>query len=121
MEQRHVELDTIARGLFEPQTIAEASFRLRHQRRKIFGPDLCGFPAWDLMLMMFLARDRTVRLAEAANSLQLSETLIGRWLAILENRQIVKQDNDHENRSFELTDFGDRSVRRACSLLTVND
>lgn len=107
-------------SLFDVRTIAEASFRLRQQRRSVFGPEICSSPAMDLLLMMFLSPTEGLTAAVATTTLQLSENQLYRWLCILKDRGLVEGCSPENRDIFYLTEIGQRAVAKSCDLLTVN-
>lgn len=71
--------------------LAYSTYLTRRLRQEIFNPDLFGEPAWDILLLLFSNADHSGQLSvrEIARELQLSESLVRRWLAILASHDLV--------------------------------
>jgi hypothetical protein len=84
---------------------AEALYELRRARSLFFGAnaDLFCEPAWDMLLDIFIARER-------GTDLSVSDTCLGsgvptttalRWIAVLETRGLITKVRDsHDGRRF---------------------
>lgn len=84
--------------------LAYSTYLTRRLRHEIFEPDLFGEPAWDMLLLLFSNSDHSGQLsiADIARELQVSKTLAGRWLNLLEGHALVSLSGEFA----ELTDKG---------------
>lgn len=75
----------------------ESILRLRRARAEIFGADLFGDLAWDILLQLFAGRlgGRKLKLRELA--IAAPKSTVARWAAVLEERGLVRCDVDYFN------------------------
>lgn len=68
----------------------------RRGREAVFGPNLFSEPTWDALLELYAARlgNRKVSLAELSRAIDTPLTTTGRWIALLEDRQLVAVETD---------------------------
>jgi DNA-binding MarR family transcriptional regulator len=76
--------------------VAESILRARATRNAIFGDSLFSDPAWDLLLELFIAHARQVRLTVGMLGLSsgVSQTTTLRWLAVFVERGLIERVDD---------------------------
>ena len=87
----------------------------RNWRRKELDSEILGEPAWDILLALFVVDNdrRRLSVTELAKMTQTPPTTALRWVAVLENRELVRRrQNPFDQRvvHVELTDKGRRSM-----------
>lgn len=92
---------------------ARAIYRLRRSRDEASGPlrTLFGEPGWDIMLDLFMARQKGVMLQVSAIGIDagVASTTILRWLARLEKEDLINRTvdlRDGRRRLVHLTEKG---------------
>jgi DNA-binding MarR family transcriptional regulator len=89
----------------------------RRMRSSVLAPELFSEPAWDFLLILFLARLRRQRmtmrrLARAAGS---SETMAARWLDVLDRQGLLRRrtaaHGDERTAFVELSPGGSRAMQ----------
>jgi len=93
---------------------AHERFR-RGLRRKLFGPNLFGEPGWDILLALYVIDnvERRLSIAELTAITHVPLTTSLRWLAYLEEQDLVSRSaapNDQRVVLVELTDDGRRAM-----------
>lgn len=77
---------------------AQALYELRRARDTFFGrhADLFSEPAWDILLDLFIAHERGIRVSvgSACIGACVSQSTGLRWIATLEHRGLVKRESD---------------------------
>jgi DNA-binding MarR family transcriptional regulator len=77
---------------------AQALYDLRRARDTFFGcnADLFSEPAWDILLDLFIAHERGIRVSvgSACIGACVSQSTGLRWIATLEHRGMVKRESD---------------------------
>jgi DNA-binding MarR family transcriptional regulator len=77
---------------------AQALYDLRRARDTFFGrnADLFSEPAWDILLDLFIAHERGIRVSvgSACIGACVSQSTGLRWIATLEHRGLVKRESD---------------------------
>jgi DNA-binding MarR family transcriptional regulator len=90
----------------------------RRMRASVLAPELFSEPAWDLLLILFLARLRRQRMTmrQLARGTGISETMAGRWLDVLDGQGLIRRRpaaQSRERRGFvELSPDGWRAMQR---------
>lgn len=89
--------------------LAYSTYLTRRLRHEVFEPELFGEPAWDILLLLFSNSDRSGQLpiSEVIRELQLTNTLVGRWLNVLEGHALISLSGGFA----ELTDKGRDKLR----------
>jgi predicted transcriptional regulator len=83
----------------------------RRRRVKLFGPDLFGEPAWDILLDLFIATEtgKQISVTSACIGAAVPLTTALRWLSMLEARGLIVRESDDKDarRSYvRLSDMG---------------
>jgi DNA-binding MarR family transcriptional regulator len=89
--------------------------RRRGLRRKLFDPNLFGEPAWEILLALYVADDveRRLSIAQLTAVTHVPLTTALRWLALLEDQDLVSRTiapDDQRIVLIELTDSGRRAM-----------
>jgi len=68
----------------------------RRRRVKLFGADLFGEPAWDILLDLFVAfgTGKQISVSSACIGAAVPSTTALRWLSVLETRNLIVREND---------------------------
>lgn len=76
--------------------LAYSTYLTRRLRSDIFGPDLFGEPAWDILLLLYSNADHSGQLSvrDISRELRLSESVIARWIAILVSYDLAVFQSD---------------------------
>jgi hypothetical protein len=71
-------------------------YESRRRRVKLFGADLFGEPAWDILLDLFMATatGKRISVSSACIGAAVPSTTALRWLAVLEARHLIVREND---------------------------
>jgi len=98
--------------------------RSRRKRERIFGGDLFGEPAWDILLELFLAElaQKKLSVSDACYSSAVPHTTALRWVGKLERDGWIKRTDDPFDRRRSwliLTDRGSDKMRNVLSDLAV--
>ena len=75
--------------------------RERREREALFGPDLFGEPAWDMLLDLFAAHEegRAVTVSSLCIAANVPPTTALRWIAAMEEaRKLVRQGDGRDRR-----------------------
>ena len=85
--------------------VAQDEYNLRRYREKMFGsPQLFGEPTWDILLDLFIAELKNVRMQTTSVCIgaQVPQTTALRWIALLERQNLVRKyrDKDDSRRVF---------------------
>lgn len=110
------DLSVDAREMMRMAERARAIYRGRRLRAQVLGDDgLFGEPAWDLLLDLFIAEAEAKQLSVTAACIgaAVPTSTALRWIVILENRGLVRRENDPSDarRVFlYLTDDGKRRL-----------
>lgn len=85
--------------------------KIRRERSALFGPGLFGEPAWDMLLELYLAELRYVRMSISGlcRLIDVPSTTALRWIAKLESAElVVKQGDPRDARKswLKLTELG---------------
>ena len=86
--------------------IARKAFADRRRRADIAGTsDLFGEPAWDILLLLFIAacEGRRLSLDAACSGAQVPETTALRWIAVLEKRSLIVREGPSQRPFVKLT------------------
>lgn len=88
----------------------QADIKLRRQREDIFGQDLAGNPAWDILLQLYAAElaYRSVRYGQLASATTCPMSTHYRWYKALEARALVTAPDRAD--MIRLTDAGLRMM-----------
>jgi DNA-binding MarR family transcriptional regulator len=108
---------------FSAQLVKEI-VRSRRQRDKLFGTELFGEPAWDILLELFVAEQsrRKLSVTSACLASAVPPTTAIRWVEKLENEGWVRRENDPRDRRRSwvvLTSKGSNAMRSYLEALTV--
>ncbi|MBB6122437.1 winged helix DNA-binding protein [Sphingobium subterraneum] len=93
--------DDITDAVFAfPSATARDLYQIRRRRDEMFGRELFGEPAWDMMLDLFTARGRGERISVSSLCVAASvpATTALRWISLLTERGIVVRDDDPADR-----------------------
>lgn len=98
--------------------------RSRRQRDKLFGSELFGEPAWDILLELFVAEQsrRKLSVTSACLASAVPPTTAIRWVEKLEKDGWVRRENDPRDRRRSwilLTPKGSNAMRDYLEGLTV--
>lgn len=76
--------------------LAYNTYLTRKLRSDLFGPDLFGEPAWDILLLLFSNGSQAEQFSaeNLSRDLHLSEQLVTRWLVILAKHDLVVLQSD---------------------------
>ena len=90
---------------------------VRHARAEFFGAHLFGNPAWDILLLGYLAllEDERLTLSDLCQSSIVPATTTLRWVRVLEQDGLLRQHHDVVNPSrswFELSAAGKVRMER---------
>lgn len=80
-----------------PTSLAQKFIGLRRQRDKIFGSGLFGEPAWDMLLDLFIAREkrwRPVSISSLCIASAVPQTTALRWIAVMVEQGLLIRDTD---------------------------
>jgi DNA-binding MarR family transcriptional regulator len=136
LEHLQLQIDTLREQLTCPAAPADGAdkfvlkflvqeiLRSRRRRENLFGCDLFGEPAWDILLELFLAElvQRNVSVSDACYASAVPHTTALRWVGKLEQDGWVKRISDpHDGRRswLQLTDQSSDKMRRLLNSLTV--
>jgi DNA-binding MarR family transcriptional regulator len=78
-------------------SFAEQCLRLRRQRDKIFGSVFFGEPAWDILLDLFLAREKGLRPVSVTSlciASAVPSTTALRWIGVMVQEGLLVRDSD---------------------------
>lgn len=83
----------------KPATRAIDLYGNRRRRVKLFGPDLFGEPAWDILLDLFIATEtgKQISVTSACIGAAVPLTTALRWLSMLEARRLIVRENDNKD------------------------
>lgn len=100
--------------------IASAMYGLRRLRAKYFDPSLVAEPGWDMLLDLFIASTRGVRVATTSLCLaaRVPQATGLRWIAVLQKHSLVRRYkalDDHRLKLVEITPQGFRLMRQYLS------
>ena len=100
--------------------IASAMYGLRRLRAKYFDPSLVAEPGWDMLLDLFIASIRGVRVATTSLCLaaRVPQATGLRWIAVLQKQSLVRRYkalDDGRLKLVEITPEGFRLMRRYLS------
>ncbi|WP_205481574.1 hypothetical protein [Sphingomonas arenae] len=81
----------------EMQKTVDDILAFRRERRKVFGAELFGEPAWDLLLSLYQAELQQCRVSKTkiCNFSGVPGTTTLRWLCALQEKGWVEVTNDH--------------------------
>ncbi len=91
---------------------AERLYAERRRRDAHFPPDLFGEPAWDLLLAMYMARERgqAMILCRAYRAAGVSDTTGRRLLDRMESEGLISRRRAPRSRKMRIVELTDRSV-----------
>lgn len=81
--------------------LVRETIRTRRRRSKIFGDKFFSDPAWDLLLVLYVAQleQRRISISDASSSARVAMTTALRWFAALENSCLIqRRDDPFDNR-----------------------
>lgn len=108
------ELSTAAIAAADVEEWVRHVVHARCLRSDAFDPDLFSDPAWDLLLVLFLARLRHERLpaSEIGERIGVSRTVAARWIGVLEEKRLVRRKPaaPHSAESIELSPAGQSAM-----------
>jgi hypothetical protein len=102
-------------------SLAEQFIRLRRRRDTIFGNGLFADPAWDMLLDLFLARERGLRPVSTSSlciAAAVPATTALRWIDILVRRGLLSRHADPKDRRRVFIRLTDMAWRKMQDLLT---
>jgi len=101
------------RSDMDPDALRERAVRIRQDRRRrsaIFGPEMFGEPAWEMLLLLYLEdgreRQTQARLAELSGA---SRSTAWRWIEYLEHNAFIWREThptDKRKIFVQLTNLG---------------
>ena len=99
---------------------ASSFYGLRRLRAKYFEPALIAEPAWDMLLDLFIASIRGVRVATTSLCLaaRVPQATGLRWIAVLQKHSLVRRYaacDDHRLKLVEITPEGFKLMRQYLS------
>lgn len=106
-------------GLSHAAARAERLYAERRRRDTLFPPDLFGEPAWDLLLALFIARDKgkSVILCAAYRKAGVSDTTGRRVLDRLEREGLINRRRAPRSRKTRLVELTQEGVERLTEYL----
>jgi DNA-binding MarR family transcriptional regulator len=115
-----------ARSMPARLTIALAWINAKQARDRAFSTDLFSDPPWDILLDLYvnLCRKRLVSISDLYTACPTPPTTILRWIAILEERNLVERHSDptdRRRRHVSLTPAGIDKMERALDGATESD
>jgi hypothetical protein len=95
-----------------PELIQQVEWMVQRRRagQRVFGPGFFSDPAWDILMELFLARLEGRAVSIEQLGFITYESVLKRWLAILEDRGLVAKERDLPA-LVRLTDLGRSSLR----------
>lgn len=99
---------------------AKQMLKSRRQRRDIFGVDIFGEPAWEIILDMFIAQEegRTVSLSSLSIAADVPASTAFRWINKLRNIGILIFKEDVEDQRRTLVELSPDYIKKAREFLT---
>lgn len=81
------------------RTGASQLYNLRLRRNRLFGAELFGEPAWDMLLDLYVhaAADRKVSISSACIASNVPATTALRWLNVLADRGLIEREPDPQD------------------------
>lgn len=101
---RHVKCnfdnETIILSSYDRQKVTDRIIAFRRRREKLFGQDLFADAAWDIMLDLYRAHlaKKTISVSSACIAAHVPPTTALRWLAVLEERNLIVREADTRDR-----------------------
>lgn len=94
--------------------IVRETIRARRRRSKIFGDRFFSDPAWDLLLVLYVAQleQRRISIGDACASARVAMTTALRWFEALGNSELVKRRNDPFDSRRVYIELADEGLRR---------
>jgi hypothetical protein len=94
------------------RALAERVYAERRRRDALFPPALFGEPAWDLLLAMFIARERgqAMILCRAYKAAGVSDTTGRRLLDRMEEEGLITRRRAPRSRKMRIVELTDRSI-----------
>jgi DNA-binding MarR family transcriptional regulator len=111
-------------GSHEAAQVIREILRYRRRRERIFGNDLFGEPAWDILLELYLAEltYKKISVSAACLASAVPATTALRWISTLETRSFIKRQNDPMDRRrvwLRLTPQGSSAMRNYLAVMAV--
>lgn len=114
LDRLQQQLDQLRNRLCPPAAPANASalassealevvreiLRYRRRRERVFGNDLFGEPAWDILLELYLAQltYKKMSISDACLASAVPATTALRWISTLEKKGLIMRQNDPMDR-----------------------
>lgn len=104
---------------------ASEIYRARRRRKRFFGPELFGEPAWDLLLDLFIARlkKKRVSVTSACYAADVPPTTALRWLGLLADSNLIERfesETDQRVTWVRLTDYASQKMLQCIGDMSVN-
>jgi DNA-binding MarR family transcriptional regulator len=102
----------------DAESLVEQILCARQFRSSIFGQNLFGDPAWDIVLVLYLGqlRNEMVPVARLAEAASVSANGVERWLAALDQQGLIERTtrsaSDNEDVQVALSQKGSSAMRR---------
>lgn len=98
--------------------LAEEIMRMRQARNQQLPADLFGEPAWDILLLLYRGGMSPCVADNIAAALGAPGSTVGRWIAALVSRGLVRRSADRErNQEISLTSSGRAALERALNAM----
>lgn len=91
-----VSTDTSAGGFIPDQALVRRVQLARNMRASLFGEDLFGDPAWDILLELYSCElgQRRISVSKVSAASGVPSTTGLRWIGILEERNLAEREKD---------------------------
>ena len=98
---------------------ARRMYRLRRRRDASFGPELFSDPAWDILLVLFIARreDRPMSVSHACHAAAAPRSTALRWIRQLEQEGLIIRQGDRSDGRRAYLRLSSRAAKKMRSLL----
>jgi DNA-binding MarR family transcriptional regulator len=85
--------------------LVSQAYEARRERKQFFDADLFGEPVWDLLLALYREqlRGRYMSTSEVAEAADVPRSTAGRWIEVMERRQLVSRRSEGDDDLFDLT------------------
>ena len=106
-------------GEEEAVEAARRIYRLRRRRDASFGPELFSDPAWDILLVLFIARreDRPLSISHTCHAAAAPRSTALRWIRQLEQEGLIIRQGDRADGRRAYLRLSSRAAKKMRSLL----
>lgn len=96
--------------------IVSQIIRARRARAELFRPDLFSDPAWDMLLVLFVAsvREQIVTATELANATATSIPSAVRWIDVLQRDGLLQRKPEPASLGPDIVELGGRGMEAIC-------